>query len=53
MGVLDELIQGVLPGRVFDPRDILFNVLAGLLAVVAIFALRWARGRAETGGQAA
>ena len=53
VGVLDELIQGVLPSRVFDPRDIVFNVLAGLLAVVAIVALRWARRRAETGGQAA
>ncbi len=52
VGVLDELIQGLLPSRVFDPQDILFNVLAGLLAVVAIVALRWARGRAETGGQA-
>ena len=51
--MLDELIQGVLPDRVFDPWDILFNILAGLMAVLAIVALRWARGRAETGGQAA
>ena len=49
--MLDELIQGVLSGRGFDPRDIFVNVLAGLVAVVAIVALRWARGRAETGGR--
>ena len=53
VGVLDEIIQGVLPGRVFDPWDILFNCLAGLVAVVAIVALRWASGRTGTGGQTA
>ncbi len=46
LGVLDELIQALLPTRVFDLRDILFNVLAALMAVVAIKALRWARKRA-------
>ena len=46
VGVIDELIQALLPNRVFDPRDILFNVVAAVLAVGAIKALRWARHRA-------
>ena len=45
VGVLDECLQAFLPGRVFDPRDILFNVLASVMAVVASSALRWARTR--------
>ena len=43
LGVLDEGIQAVLPSRVFDPIDILFNALAGLMAVLASVALAWAR----------
>ena len=46
VGVIDELIQALLPNRVFDLRDILFNVLAAAMAVGAIKALRWARQRA-------
>lgn len=42
-GVLDECIQAFVPSRVFDPRDILFNVLAGVMAVAASVALGWAR----------
>lgn len=34
VGVVDELIQAALPSRVFDIRDIGFNVLAALIAVV-------------------
>ena len=45
VGVLDECIQAFLPSRVFDPRDILFNVLAGLMAVAASVALGWVRHR--------
>ena len=45
IGVLDECIQGLLPNRVFDPRDILFNVLAAVMAVAASVALGWARRR--------
>lgn len=45
IGVLDELIQGVLPNRVFDPIDIGFNTLAAVLAVTASVALAWARRR--------
>ncbi len=43
VGVLDESIQAFLPSRVFDPVDMLFNVLAATMAVAAIVALRWAR----------
>lgn len=45
VGVLDEGIQAVLPSRVFDPRDILFNFLAGLMSVIACVSLLWARNR--------
>jgi len=45
LGVLDECIQAVLPSRVFDPIDILVNVLAGMMAVGASLALAWARRR--------
>ena len=43
LGVLDECIQAILPNRVFDPVDILFNLLAGTMAVGASVALAWAR----------
>ena len=42
-GVLDECIQLFLPSRVFDPLDMLFNVLAAAMAVTASISLRWAR----------
>ncbi len=43
VGVVDEGIQKLIPSRVFDPVDILFNVLAAVMAVGASVALRWAR----------
>ena len=43
LGLLDECIQAFLPSRVFDPLDILFNLLAGAMAVGASVALAWAR----------
>ena len=43
LGVLDECIQALLPSRVFDPIDMLFNFLAGVMAVAASAALGWAR----------
>ena len=49
VGLLDECLQLFVPGRVFDPWDILFNVLAGALAVGASVALGWARRRAGGG----
>lgn len=45
VGALDEGIQIVLPSRVFDPMDILFNVLAAVMAVTAMGVLGWARRR--------
>lgn len=43
VGALDEGVQVFLPSRVFDPVDILFNVLAAVMAVTAVAVLRWAR----------
>ncbi|MCG8351761.1 MAG: VanZ family protein [Chloroflexales bacterium] len=43
VGVLDECIQALLPRRVFDLRDIGFNIIAAVLAVVVSVALAWAR----------
>ena len=45
LGVLDECIQWLLPNRVFDPLDILFNLLAGTLSIGAVVSLAWARRR--------
>jgi len=49
LGWLDEGIQALLPGRVYDIRDVGFNALAGLLAIVASLALARARRRDATG----
>ena len=43
VGVLDECIQAFLPSRVFDPRDMLFNALAAVMAISASRALAWVR----------
>ncbi len=43
LGVADEGIQWLLPNRVFDPVDILFNFLAGTTSVAAVVVLAWAR----------
>lgn len=45
LGIVDELIQLVIPERVFDPVDILFNVIAAFLAVSGAVVLGWARTR--------
>ncbi len=45
VGLLDECLQLWVPDRVFDPWDILFNVLAAGMAVGASVALGWARRR--------
>lgn len=47
VGVIDEGIQWFLPSRVMDPVDILFNVLAAVMAIIASVALRWARRQAS------
>ena len=36
VGVADELLQGFLPNRVFDPRDIWVNAWAGGLGVISL-----------------
>ncbi|NNE43630.1 MAG: VanZ family protein, partial [Gemmatimonadetes bacterium] len=49
LGWIDEGIQALLPGRVYDIRDVGFNALAGLMAVggsvAMIRARRWAQRR--------
>ena len=44
IGSIDELIQLTLPNRVFDLVDILYNILASVMAVSLNASLRWARG---------
>ena len=43
-GWLDEAIQYFVPSRVYDLRDVAFNALAGLLAVVAMTTLGCVEG---------
>ena len=43
LGLIDEGIQWLLPNRVFDPQDILFNLMAGTMSVGAVVSLAWAR----------
>ena len=43
IGLIDEIIQAFLPNRAYDPRDLLFNFLAALMAVAASMALSYAR----------
>jgi len=44
LGWLDEGIQAILPNRVYDIRDVFFNVFAGVMAVGASVALARVRG---------
>ncbi|MDF1865941.1 MAG: VanZ family protein [Saprospiraceae bacterium] len=48
IGVIDECIQAFLPSRVFDPFDILFNVLASIMAVLGSLVIAWARRLSST-----
>ena len=41
-GWLDEGIQYLLPSRFYDLRDVGFNALAGVMALTAVAAIRWA-----------
>ncbi len=43
LGALDEGIQSLVPQRVFDPEDILFNILAAFLATGGSLVINWAR----------
>ena len=45
IGIVDELIQALLPSRVFDSRDIVFNVLAAVMAIGASVVLDSIRRR--------
>ena len=47
VGIVDECLQAVIPVRVFDVRDILFNVLAAFMATTSSALLRWIRRRHE------
>ncbi len=50
LGLIDEGIQALLPNRIFDLRDVGFNVLAGFMSVASVLSLiwirKWRRGRA-------
>lgn len=48
LGIIDEYIQLLLPHRIFDPRDILFNFLAGFMAITASKVLSWVRQGLES-----
>lgn len=43
LGAIDEAIQIAIPSRVFDWMDMLFNLLAATMAVIAAVFLRWIR----------
>lgn len=45
LGILDEGVQWILPNRVFDWRDVGFNLFAVLVAMGARLAVAWARRR--------
>lgn len=42
---IDEGIQMIIPNRVYDIRDVLFNLIATVMAVAASLAMMWARRR--------
>ena len=44
VSLVDECLQLFVPGRVFDPTDLLFNLLAAVMAVASASVLGWARG---------
>lgn len=43
IGLLDELIQGILPNRYYDTKDVLVNAAAGILGVFAASVIKYAR----------
>ncbi|MFA5146647.1 MAG: VanZ family protein [Candidatus Omnitrophota bacterium] len=45
VGWCDELIQGTLPNRVYDVRDIYLNILSGLLGLALVMLLAPGRDR--------
>jgi hypothetical protein len=51
LGWIDEIIQGILPSRYYDLRDVAFNALAGGLAIAAMAGRAWARSPAAAAGR--
>ena len=51
LGALDECAQLLVPQRVFDPADMLFNFLGAAMALSGRAALAWARRRARRAGR--
>ena len=49
VGALDEAVQILIPDRVFDPVDILFNFLAAALAVIGRAGISWTHRRIAPG----
>ncbi len=45
VGWVDELIQAMIPNRVYDLRDVGFNALAATMAVAASMLMTWVRWR--------
>lgn len=45
LSFLDEGIQALLPSRVFDPKDLLFDILAVVFAIASSMLLTWIRQR--------
>lgn len=52
LGWMDETVQGLIPTRVYDVRDVLVNALAATVAVGAAATLRWVKRRGSGGGAA-
>ena len=47
IGSLDEAVQYLIPGRFFDPQDVIFNFLAAAVAITGCAAIGWAKRRRE------
>ena len=45
IGLLDEAIQLIVPNRVFDPIDMVFNTGAAIMAITASSAITWSRNK--------
>lgn len=45
VGWIDEGIQAVLPNRVYDIRDVIFNVTAALICLLSVKGVQWVRSR--------
>ena len=43
IGLIDEGLQYLIPGRFFDPRDVFFNFFAGSMSIVSSIFIKWIR----------